>query len=98
MKPTFLLTILASVVLSNIANAGLEICYIRRAEGGHNVKTAWQAKGVPESEWPSYVDNPDVFPPPGLKEVVVGTEKLHKYHFDLIASSRHDERVLTVLD
>ena len=87
MKRYILLTIISSVVLSNIANAGLKIYYIRHAEGGHNVKKAWQAKGVPQSEWPSYVGNPDVFTPKGLKEVVIGTEKLQKYHFDLIASS-----------
>jgi hypothetical protein len=33
--------------------AGLKIYYIRHAEGGHNVKKAWEAKGVPKSEWPS---------------------------------------------
>lgn len=83
-----LLLTFASVMLgTSAAEAGLKIYYIRHAEGGHNVKKAWQAKGVPESEWPSYVGNPDVFTPTGLKEVVVGTEKLQKYHFDLIASS-----------
>ena len=73
MKRYILLTIISSVVLSNITNAGVKIYYIRHAEGGHNVKKAWQAKGVPQSEWPSYVGNPDVFTPKGLKEVVIGT-------------------------
>ena len=87
MKPILLLTIIISVVLSNIASAGLKIYYIRHAEGGHNVKKAWEEKGVPESEWPAYVGNPDMFTPRGLKEVVGATEKLQQYSFDFVAAS-----------
>jgi len=31
-----------------------------------------QAKGVPESQWPAHVGNPDIFTPKGLKDVVTG--------------------------
>lgn len=74
-------------MVSGIAEAGLKIYYIRHAEGGHNVKKAWQEKGIPESEWPAYVGDPDVFTPKGLKEVAKATEKLWKYQYDFIASS-----------
>lgn len=66
---------------------GLKIYYIRHAEGGHNVKKTWEEKGIPESEWPSYVGNPNVFTPRGEKEVVETTEKLQNYSFDFIATS-----------
>lgn len=66
---------------------GLKIYYIRHAEGGHNVKKAWEEKGVPESEWPSYVGNPNMFTPRGEKEVVAATEKLQDFSFDFIATS-----------
>ena len=87
MKSLVLLTLIFSTALSSIASAGLKIYYIRHAEGGHNVKKAWEEKGIPQSEWPSYVGNPDVFTPKGLKEVVAATEKLKKYDFDFVASS-----------
>lgn len=87
MKPYIILTLILSVVFSNVANAGLKIYYIRHAEGGHNVKKAWQATGIPESEWPAYVGDPNVFTPKGLTQVVSATEKLQKYDFDFIASS-----------
>jgi phosphohistidine phosphatase SixA len=69
------------------AEAGLKIYYMRHAEGGHNVKKDWEAKGVPQSEWPAYVGNPDMFTPKGKQEVIAATEKLKAYHFDFIASS-----------
>jgi len=87
MKPFTLLTLIFSTAFLSVADAGLKIYYMRHAEGGHNVKKAWQEKGVPESEWPAYVGNPDVFTPKGLKEVVTATEKLKKYDFDFIVSS-----------
>jgi len=87
MKTKTVLTILITTMLSGVVNAGLKIYYIRHAEGGHNVKKAWQKKGTPEAEWPEYVGNPDMFTPKGLKEVVGATEKLQKYQFDFIASS-----------
>ncbi len=87
MKSLTLLTLIFSTALSSVASAGLKIYYIRHAEGGHNVKKAWEEKGVPQSEWPSYVGNPDVFTPKGLKEVAAATEKLQKYDFDFVASS-----------
>lgn len=69
------------------AEAGLKIYYIRHAEGGHNVKKEWEKKGIPESEWPAYVGNPDMFTPKGEKELLAATEKLKAYEFDFIASS-----------
>lgn len=68
-------------------DAGLKIYYIRHAEGGHNVKKAWAKKGVPKSEWPAYVGNPNVFTPIGKQQVVAATEALNAYSFDFIASS-----------
>lgn len=87
MKSCIILTMVLSVALSPMASAGLKIYYIRHAEGGHNVKKAWEAKGIPESEWPSYVGNPDAFTPKGIEEVAAATEKLQKYRFDFVASS-----------
>lgn len=87
MKRTIILTLLTTTLLTSVVNAGLKIYYIRHAEGGHNVKKAWEEKGVPEAEWPAYVGNPDMFTPRGLKEVVGATEKLQKYKFDFIACS-----------
>lgn len=69
------------------SNNGLRIYYIRHAEGGHNVKKAWQEKGIPESEWPAYVGDPNVFTPKGITEVARATEKLQKYRFDFVATS-----------
>lgn len=69
------------------AEAGLKIYYIRHAEGGHNVKKAWEEKGIPESDWPAYVGNPDMFTPKGKGEVLAATESLKAYKFDFIASS-----------
>ncbi|MGI9570713.1 MAG: histidine phosphatase family protein [Desulfobulbia bacterium] len=65
----------------------LKIYYIRHAEGGHNVWGAWEKKGIPRSEWPSYVGNPNVFTPRGEKELVAATKKLQEYNFDFIATS-----------
>jgi len=69
------------------ADAGLKIYYIRHAQAGHNVKKAWKEKGVPKSEWPAYVGNPDMLTPAGEKQVVAATEKLKEYSFDFVASS-----------
>ena len=74
-------------ICSSDAMAGLKIYYIRHAEGGHNVKSEWEKKGIPKSEWPEYVGNHDMFTPKGLKEVETATEKLKKYKFDFIATS-----------
>lgn len=87
MKAITSLTLLLTITLSSMADAGLKIYYIRHAEGGHNVKKEWQEKGVPEAEWPDYVGNPDMFTPRGLKEVVGATEKLQKYEIDFVACS-----------
>lgn len=82
-----LLTLVGVLLGCSPAQAGLKIYYIRHAEGGHNVKKAWEAKGVPQSEWPAYVGNPDMFTPKGKQEVIAATEKLKGYQFDFIASS-----------
>lgn len=82
-----ILILLLAALLSSVANAGLKIYYIRHAEGGHNVKKAWQAKGVPEVEWPSYVGNPNMFTPLGREQRAAVPAKLKKYKFDFIASS-----------
>jgi broad specificity phosphatase PhoE len=87
MKKAIILILLVATLLSCIANAGLKIYCIRHAEGGHNVKKAWQAKGVPEPEWPSYVGNPNMFTPLGLEQQATVPAKLKKYEFDFIASS-----------
>lgn len=87
MKSFLFLTLVVSAAFSPLANGGLKIYYIRHAEGGHNVKKAWEKKGIPESEWPSYVGNPDAFTPKGLEEVTAATKKLQKYQFDFITSS-----------
>ncbi|MGJ8656617.1 MAG: histidine phosphatase family protein [Akkermansiaceae bacterium] len=81
------LFLLMACGVMNDAEAGLKIYYMRHAEGGHNVKKAWEAKGVPESEWPEYVGNPDMFTPKGKGEVLGATERLKAYKFDFIASS-----------
>jgi len=83
-----ILLILAIVMFgASKSEAQLKIYYIRHAEGGHNVKRAWEEKGVPESEWPAYVGDPNVFTPRGEKEVVAATKKLQDYSFDFIACS-----------
>lgn len=85
----FRIAILALFILSptNSVMAGLKIFYIRHAEGGHNVKADWEKKGIPKSEWPEYVGNPDMFTPKGEKQLKEATEKLKKYEFDFIATS-----------
>lgn len=87
MKTYAILSLVLSVAFANVASAGLKIYYIRHAEGGHNVKKAWQEKGIPESEWPAYVGDPNVFTPKGLTQVAGATKKLQQYHFDFIATS-----------
>lgn len=87
MKSYILLSLIISTALSSVASAGLKIYYIRHAEGGHNVKKAWEEKGTPKSEWPAYVGNSDMFTPKGLKEVNLATEKLQKHQFDFVATS-----------
>lgn len=79
------------------ADAGLKIYYIRHAQAGHNVKKAWKEKGVPESEWPAYVGNPNMLTPKGEKQVAAVTEKLKAYQFDFIASSTYWRARNTIL-
>jgi len=81
----FLFVVLAT--FSSATYAQLKIYYIRHAEGGHNVRKAWEEKGIPQSEWPAYVGDHNAFTPRGLKEVIATTEKLQDYSFDFIATS-----------
>ena len=88
MKEIRILLVVCSVLLrTSVSEAGLKIYYIRHAEGGHNVKKAWEKKGIPKSEWPAYVGDPNVFTPKGITQVASATEKLQKYHFDFVATS-----------
>ena len=90
MKPRTLRLIAFGVALASFpgsVSAGLKIYYIRHAEGGHNVKADWEKRGVPKSEWPSYVGNHDMFTPKGEGELLTATEKLQNYQFDFIATS-----------
>ncbi|CAA6677725.1 MULTISPECIES: histidine phosphatase family protein [unclassified Lentimonas] len=87
MKPYLILTLALSVLCANVADAGLKIYYIRHAEGGHNVKSTWEKKGIPKSEWPAYVGDPNAFTPKGLTQVVSATEKLQQYDFDFVITS-----------
>lgn len=87
-KEICILLTVASVLLgASVAEAGLKIYYIRHAEGGHNVKKAWEAKDIPKSEWPAYVGDPNAFTPKGKTQVVSATEKLQQYDFDFVATS-----------
>lgn len=87
MKKFIMLAFISSVLWAHVATAGLKIYYIRHAEGGHNVKKAWQERGIPESEWPEYVGNPNMFTPKGLTQVDGATKKLQQYQFDFVATS-----------
>ena len=86
-KTCFLAITFLCTLLPCTANAGLKIYYIRHAEGGHNVTQTWKDKGVPRSEWPSYVGNKNAFTPKGKAEVAAVPDKLQHYKFDFIASS-----------
>lgn len=67
------------------SNSRLRIYYIRHAEGGHNVKREW---GIfPESEWPSYVGNKEMFTPKGIMQQSRVTNKLKRFNFDFVAVS-----------
>ncbi|MCM2369587.1 histidine phosphatase family protein [Aporhodopirellula aestuarii] len=79
--------IIIQLAFSIPAHAELKIYYMRHAEGGHNVKKEWEEKAIPQSEWPSYVGNPNEFTPRGKKEVIAATKKLQDYKFDFIACS-----------
>ncbi len=81
------LSVVIFLLSANISQAGLKIYYIRHAEAGHNVKKEWEEKGVPKSEWPEYVGNPDMFTPTGKENLTEATEKLQNYTFDFITTS-----------
>ena len=87
MKTCFFIITLLCTLLSSTAHAGLKIYYIRHAEGGHNVTQTWKDKGIPKSEWPSYVGNKNAFTPKGKTQVAAVPNKLKPYKFDFIASS-----------
>lgn len=77
--------VLVALALASSSQAGLKVYYLRHAEGGHNVKKDYE--NVPRDQWPSYVGNPNVFTPLGLKQVEAITDTLQRYHFDFIAVS-----------
>ena len=65
----------------------LRIYYIRHAEAGHNVKKEWSKSIYPESEWPSYVGDKNVFTPKGVMQEARVSNKLKRYHIDFVAVS-----------
>lgn len=88
MKTLNIFTAVCTVVFfTQEISAGLKIYYIRHAEGGHNVKADWEAKGIPKSDWPDYVGNSEMFTPKGEQQLKEALEKLKKYEFDFIATS-----------
>lgn len=80
-----LLSFLALVCFAASASAGLKIYYLRHAESGTNVESAW--KDTPRDQWPPYVGNEDAFSPLGEKQAAAVPEKLAGYKFDFIAVS-----------
>jgi len=56
------------------ARAELTVYYVRHAEGGHNVKKDFVARGVPKDQWPAWVGNPDVSPDRGSPGAGAGDE------------------------
>jgi broad specificity phosphatase PhoE len=68
-----------------LAGAELTVYYLRHAEAGHNIGREWQT--VPKDQWPSYLGNPNIFTPAGLKQVEEVSGKLARHQFDLIAVS-----------
>jgi broad specificity phosphatase PhoE len=79
------IVVLVWLGLSDVAQAGFKIYFIRHAEAGHNVVHEWKEK--PKAQWPAYVGNPNMLTPLGQTQVVKATEKLKQYHFDFIAVS-----------
>lgn len=69
----------------SVAQAGLQIYYIRHAESGHNALKFW--KDLPKEEWPAYVGNEDAFSDKGQQQRQRVPAKLEKYQFDFIAVS-----------
>ena len=74
-------------LFASTSGTGLKIYYLRHAEGGHNVKKDWEERKVPESEWPDYVGNPNMFTPKGQKQLLAATKNLQNYEFNFIATS-----------
>ena len=70
---------------SSLSN--LRIYYIRHAEAGHNVKKEWSKSIYPESEWPSYVGDKNVFTPKGVMQKDRVSNKLKRYNIDFVAVS-----------
>lgn len=69
------------------ASAEATVFYLRHAEGGHNVKADYVKKGIPQSEWPAYVGDQNVFTPKGVAQADALATNLLPFHFDLIAVS-----------
>lgn len=79
------MSFLALVIVAANASAGLKIYYLRHAESGTNVESAW--KDTPRDQWPPYVGNEDAFSPLGEKQAAAVPGKLAGYKFDFIAAS-----------
>ncbi|HMP75760.1 MAG TPA: histidine phosphatase family protein [Kiritimatiellia bacterium] len=69
------------------ARAQIDVYYVRHAEAGHNVTTAFKASGIPTNEWPAYVGNQNALTPAGEAQIAALTEGLKEQRFDLIAVS-----------
>jgi broad specificity phosphatase PhoE len=69
------------------AQAEVAVYYVRHAEGGHNARRRYTEQGIPQSQWPAWVGNPNVFTPDGALQAQALATNLQPFRFDLIAVS-----------